>query len=229
MQTILKKFHKKIKDLPPIQRPREKLSQVGVSNLTNAELLAIIMGSGIKGKSVLKISDQILKKFTLSRLDKIKSKQLMQIHGIGQIQAMKIKAAIELGKRASQKQTLIKIDNPEKVFLAVREISHKKQEHTMALYLNARQELIKKKIIAVGNFNSNIIEAREVFGPALTLPASFVILAHNHPSGDINPSQEDIEVTQKLTESATILGINLIDHLIVSQNQYHSFKGKNFL
>lgn len=222
MKLISKIHKKKIQDLPPIQRPREKMAKVGITNLTNVELLAIIMGSGTKGRSVLKIATQILKKFGLTKLNKVKTNNLIKISGIGQVQAIKIKAAIELGKRAIQHQPLIKLNSPEKVFLAVKEITHKKQEHTIALYLNGRQELIKKKTIAIGNFNSNIIEAREVFGPALTLPASFVILAHNHPSGNVIPSNDDIKITKKLIKIGKYLGITLLDNLIVSKKNYYS-------
>lgn len=210
-------------------RPREKFSKIGIHNLTNSELLALIIGFGTKNNSALDIAKKIFKIYPISELSKINYQNLKKFKGIGFIQASKIIAAFELAKRALQNQALTKINTPEKVFQLGRDFSLKKQEYTIAIYLNGRQELIKKKIISMGTANHTLLAAREVFAPALMLPANFVILVHNHPSGLMSPSQNDLDSTQKLQKAAQFLGIEFIDHLIVGKKGYFSFKEAKLL
>ncbi len=214
---------KLIRDLPMSYRPREKLLTSGTSNLTDQELLAIILGSGYKNLGVLNLASKILAKFSVAELSKINIAQLNQFKGIGPAQACKIKASLELGWR-SQQQQIWKIDQPSKVLQLCAELKHKKQEHVYALYLNGQQELIEKRLISLGNFNTNLLDLKSILAPAVNLTSPFIILVHNHPSGDPSPSEADVETTNKLAQAAKLIGVVLLDHLIISPKKYYSMK-----
>jgi len=218
-----------IRDLPNIKKPRERLIHFGANNLTNIELLAILLSSGTKQYSVLNVAKKLLKRFPLEILNKTSLSELISISGIGYAKACTILACLELSNRIHSNRQLMKLNNPQKIFELARDIKDKKKEYTLALYLNGRQELTHKQIISIGSLNYNLLEVRDVFTPALTLPASFVILVHNHPSGDPTASDDDIKVTKKLLKAGEILGINMIDHVIVSFNNYFSFKEENLI
>lgn len=218
------KIQKFIKDLPNTARPRERLQNMGVEGLSTVELIALVLGSGSSSGSVLKTASELHKKFSLQSLGKISQKDLTSISGIGPINAGKIQASIELGKRSLEPTPLEKINSPRAVLQAVGHIRHKKREFAVALYLNGRQELIHKQTISIGGVNFNYLEARDIFGPAMNLPSPYVVLVHNHPSGNTQASNADHEVTHKLLEAGQLLGIQLTDHLIVSNNSYFSFR-----
>jgi len=218
----------KIKDFPRIKRPRERLAAVGIQNLTKVELLAIILSSGTKHGNVLSLARKILKTFPLKELSGIQISDLTKIKGVGQVKAGKILASLELGGRAvggSVKQLL----TPQDVLGEVDDIKSKNREYLVALYLNARHNLLKKQTISIGNLNQSFLEPRDVFAPALILPCSFIILAHNHPSGDSSPSMDDKTLTKHLFKAGELLGIKLVDHIIVSKNDYFSFKEAKLL
>lgn len=218
-----------LKKLPLSQRPRERLEQFGVSNLNNLELLALILTSGNKKQSILKLANQILNKFDIKALQNIQYQQLLAIAGIGQVKAAQLLACLELGKRIYQQSNINKIGNPQIVYQLAKKICHKNQEHTLAFYLNARQELICQELIAVGGLNYNFLEPKTVFAKALILPSSYIILVHNHPSGDVKPSDDDIKITRQLIQAGNLLGIKILDHLIVSPKEYFSFREANLL
>jgi DNA repair protein RadC len=220
---------KTIKDLPKIQRPRERLDVLGISNLTEPELLAIILTSGTKKKNVLTVAKQLLREFPLDALLTASLGDLSKVDGIGKVKAGKIMAGIELGKRALVATSLHVVLTPKEVLHEVKDIENLKQEHLIALYLNARHELLQKQTISVGSLNQAIIEPRDIFSYALLLPSPFIILVHNHPSGDPTASEADIKFTKRLVEAGNLLGIKIIDHIIVTAKDYSSFKEANVL
>lgn len=222
---------KRIKDLNPSLRPLEKLIALGQSNLSDAELLALILSTGKRGQNVVSMSKKILKKFPLTKLSKVDLKQLETVPGIGKTKAARIKAAFELGERAFAPAKLNKavIDSTESILDQIREIADKKQECLLVLYLNARHELLEKEMVGVGNLNTSLIEPKEILARALLSPCAFLILAHNHPSCDPTPSQEDINFTERLQKAAQIMGLTLLDHLIVCPSSYFSFEKNRIL
>ncbi len=220
---------KTIKSLPLHKRPREKLLANGVINLTNEELLAIILGSGYQKNGVLQLASLILRKFPLHQLPIICAKQLCQIKGIGSIQATKILASLELGQRSLSLNKQWKIDKPQKIVSLMADLKNKKQEYCYAFYINGRQELVEKRLLALGGFNTNNLDTRSIFAPAISLACPFLVLMHNHPSGDFQPSQADLLTTAKIKQAAEILDIHLLDHVIISKTGFYSFKEAGLL
>lgn len=217
---------KRIKDLHPSLRPLEKLIALGAENLSNQELLALILGTGKVGQNVVVMAEKILKKFSLKKLVDVKLEQLKTIPGIGKTKATRILATLELGERtfAPAKLHKVIINSTKNILDQVREIADKKQEYLLVLYLNARHELLEKEIVGVGSLNTNLIEPKEIFAKALLYPCAFLILAHNHPSGDPTPSKADIGFTFRIQKAAEIMGLTLLDHLIVCTSSYFSFE-----
>lgn len=214
----------KLKDIPKVDRPRERFLEKGADALSKSELLAILIGSGIKGKNVKQLSEQIVRKFGNKFLD-VTVDNLQEIPGIGEAKALQIVSALALVKRFYEElgpKDNIVLSAQDAVFLTS-EIRDKKKEYLVCLYLNARNVLIKKEVISIGILDKSIIHPREIFGPAVELRAAGVILLHNHPSGDVAPSKQDIEVVNKILEAGKIMGVNVIDFIIVSENSVHSF------
>lgn len=202
---------------------REKLVKVGVKNLSDEELISLVLVSGDTKVAVSSLAKQLLATFPLEKLSSQSVKKLTKISGIGVAKATKIMAAVELGRRSLQPKRE-RVVNPLSVLNHVDHIRRKSREHTICLYLNGRHELLQQETIAIGGLNYSLIEARDVFGPALSLPAASVILIHNHPSGSIQPSEEDLFVTNKLIQAGGLLGVTLLDHLIVTKNSYASLR-----
>ena len=221
----------KIKDLPKIERPREKLIAKGPQNLKDEELLAILLRTGIEGKNVLEIARQILRKYSKKRILKMKYEDLIKIKGINSAKACTILASIELIKRALEvgEETLPKIESIKDVIAQMSYLRDKTREHLAALYLNARNELVFKKHIFVGTLDANIAHPREIFEHALANHAASVILVHNHPSGDPQPSKADLEITKRILEAGKILGVDVLDHIIITKTKAFSFKDKKLI
>jgi DNA repair protein RadC len=221
----------KIKDLPKFERPREKLIKKGVTGLHKEELLAIILRTGIKGKSALRVANDILKKYGDRKLMDVSYQELRNIRGVGPTKAVQIIAAIELGRRLFKNKTEKEayINSPEDVLKEIDHIRENKKENFICLYLDTRNKLIYKETVSIGTLNANLVHPREVFEPAVRNLAAQVILVHNHPSGDSEPSEDDLEITKRLTESGKILGIEVIEHIIVTKGGFLSFKEKNLL
>lgn len=217
-------FMKSIRDLPKIKRPRERLEQVGPDNLTEIELVAILLGSGTKKEHVLEKAQRLLTAFPLHKLTGVTVEELTTKSTLGSVQSGKIIAAIELGKRLFQKSPLVTIRTPTDVCTAVADIREKTQEYLLCLYMNARYELLEKQTIAIGSLNQAIIEPRDIFVSAVRLPASYIVIVHNHPSGDPTPSRDDIRLTLKIQQAGELLGILLVDHIIVTTQMYTSFR-----
>lgn len=214
----------KIKDTPMVDRPREKFLKKGPDALSKSDLLAIILGSGIKGKNVQKLAQQIIKQFSNKFLD-ITVEDLQTVEGIGPAKALQIVSAISLVKRfyEENKTNEIIIKNSKDVLNLTYELRGKKKEYLICLYLNARNVLIKKETISVGLLDKSLLHPREIFHPAVELNSASIILVHNHPSGDSTPSERDKEVVKKIVQAGELMGIPVIDFLITSDNGNYSF------
>ncbi len=230
--VILHKKVAKIKDIPRIDRPREKFLKRGPDSLSKSDLLAIVLGSGIKGKNVQKLAQQVIHRFGKKFLD-IKVDDLLEISGIGQVKALQIVAAISLVRRYFEESgtTDIVIKNSRDVLSLVYDLQDKKKEYLVCLYLNARNALIKKETISVGLLDKTLLHPREIFHPAVELNSASVILIHNHPTGDPSPSEKDKAVVKKIVQAGEIMGISVIDFIITAKNGNYSFheilKGDN--
>jgi len=218
----------KIKDLQKIDLPREKLAKYGSEKLKDYELLAILLGSGIKGLNVLELSKKILELIKKTGVRKITLENLIKIKGLGKAKASQVFAVLELGKR-------LNTDNKSEILSAsdvwnfCADIRSLQREHFVAFYLDTQNCLIERQIISIGTLNSSLVHPREVFEPALFFHAASIIIAHNHPSGELKPSSEDREVTKRLIEAGKIIGIDVIDHIILTKKGYFSFQQKNLL
>lgn len=216
----------KIKDIPVLERPRERLKEVGVNNLTDKELLAIILKTGTKDKNVNDLALDILTKYSLSQLKDITITDLIKIKGIGEVKAIEVITAIELGKRIFLQKTkkLKKLDNAKAIWESSRYLFNGlKQEKFYCYYFNNKQELIEEKLIFMGTINGAVTHTREIFKEAYKVSACSIVCLHNHPSNDITPSKEDILFTERLMRTGTIQGIPVVDHIIVGDDSYYSF------
>lgn len=218
-----------IKDMPENMRPREKFLARGESCLNDAELLAIILGHGTRNMSALDLAQLLLVKYKGIRgLKEVSLEELVQEKGIGVAKAVSIKAAIELGRRVGLDiQTRATIRSPEDVKnIVMEEMRYFDREHFRVMYLDRKGGLLAMEDISVGGLHSSIAHSREVFKNAIKKSANSVILIHNHPSGDVTPSREDIEVTKRLLEAGKIIGIEVLDHIIIGESSYCSLKSK---
>lgn len=214
----------KIKDIPKIDRPRERFLKKGSEALSKSDLLAILLGSGIKGKNVQKLAQQVVNKLGKNFLN-ITIDDLQDISGIGQAKALQIVSAISLVKRyyADEKTNEVIIKNSQDVLSLAYDLREKKKEYLVCLYLNARNVLLKKEIVSIGLLDKTLLHPREIFHPATELNAASVILIHNHPSGDFSPSEKDIQVVEKISQAGEIMGIPVIDFIIISEKGHYSF------
>ncbi|MBI2454183.1 MAG: DNA repair protein RadC [Parcubacteria group bacterium] len=221
----------KIKDLPKFERPREKLIKKGAAALHKAELLAILLRTGIKGKNVLQMANDILLKYGNEKLTKVSYQELRNMRGIGPTKAVQILAALELGKRIykTREEKDVYINSPDDVVKEVNYISENKKENFITLYLDAKNHLIHKETISIGTLNASLVHPREVFEPATKHLAAQIIVVHNHPSGNSEPSEDDLEITRKLVKAGKILGIDVADHIIITKTGFISFKEKNLI
>ncbi len=217
----------RIKDTPQIDRPRERFLKKGPDALSKSNLLAILIGSGIKGKNVQKLSQQIIKRFGKKFLE-VTVEDLKDISGIGQAKALQIVSAISLVKRyhADENTNEIVIKNFKDVLSLTLDLREKKKEHLICLYLNARNVLLKKETISIGIIDKTLLHPREIFYPATELNAASVILVHNHPSGNSSPSKKDKEIVDKISQAGQIMGIPVIDFVVISRNEQYSYFNK---
>jgi len=223
------KIKKKIKDLPKVERPREKLMQYGPEKLSNSELLAILLRSGKKGENVIELANKILKKFSKDELPNLTFNDLKDYSGLGPAKACEIVACFELGKRLLKDKKAEIYLQPKEIWEELKDLRDHKKEHFVIFYLDSRNQEIKRETISIGSLNANLVHPREVFEPAVRHLAAQIILAHNHPSGDSEPSEDDLLLTKRLVEAGKILGIEVIDHIIITKNEFISFKEKNLL
>ncbi|MBN1694851.1 DNA repair protein RadC [candidate division WOR-3 bacterium] len=215
-------------DLPQEDRPRERLKEVGVDNLSIQELLALVVEKGRKGKSVLSVSQNLLARFgNLAKMKEASIEELQEVDGIGFATACKLKAALKLGEKALSKHNKFdyQITTPKDVFeLLKNDMGNKKKEHFKILSLTTRKKLISIDDISIGILDSSLAHPREIFKPAIQNSAASIILVHNHPSGDPTPSKDDIKMTERLIEAGKIIGIEIDDHVIISDNLFASLR-----
>ena len=215
-----------LKDIPKEERPRERFIKYGVDNLSVSELISIILNTGTKDLSVIDLSNTILKTISdISDLKFLTLNKLKNIQGIGEVKAIKLLCALELGKRVyfDKKMLKIKMNNSTRIYDFMKDkFKDNKQEYFYALYLDSKKNLIDHKLLFLGTLNKSIVHPREIFKYAYLLSASSIICIHNHPSGDTEPSIEDIQITKTLIEIGKLQDIKVIDHIIIG-NDYFSF------
>jgi len=223
--------YSRIRDLNKDEKPREKLLSLGVSNLTDVELLALLIGTGGKDKSAIDIAREIINKCgDLSGLIQYDLNKLLEHKYVNTAKAAVIKSAIEISNRINHPRAprLTKITKPEEVYKSIKNtFSGKNKECLLLLSIDSRNKLISQDIISIGSINETIVSPREIFSTALNKNAACIIIAHNHPSNDPNPSKEDIIVTERIAKLGKEMNIPLLDHLIVTENNFISMKQLN--
>lgn len=223
----------RIKDIEASKRPREKMMLEGIENLSNEELLAILINTGSKETSAIGLSSRILSKSNgIKGLVEMDLNSLQEIKGIGPAKATTIFAAMELSRRISKvigKQRF-EINSPQSIAqLFMEELRYKNKEVVKVLLLDTKNNIISDTIVSEGSLNASIVHPREVYLEAIKRSANKIVVVHNHPSGDPNPSNEDLKITQRLQESGKILGIELLDHIIIGDGVYCSLRELNYI
>jgi DNA repair protein RadC len=215
---------KKIRDLPSCDRPREKLAKRGADALTETELIALLLGRGIRGRDIFLLAADVARR--LKEMNGVPTyESLLEVEGVGSAKACQIMACFELARRYQERDLRgCRIASPDDVLPLVAEWRDRKQEYFICLTLNGAGEVIERRCVTVGLLNQSLVHPREVFAEAITDRAASVILVHNHPSGTLDPSSQDIAITRQLSEAGSILGIRVLDHLIVTKRGYVSLK-----
>ncbi|WP_338656881.1 RadC family protein [Sporosarcina psychrophila] len=222
-----------IRDVHIADRPRERLIRQGAESLSNQELIAILLRTGTKQESVLVLANRILSSFDkIQDLKDATIEELMLVKGVGKAKAVQILAAAEVGKRMYRKHSegRYTIRSPEDAAAyLMTDMASLNQEHFVVLFLNVKNEVLHKQTIFIGSLNSSIVHPREIFREAVKRSAASIVVAHNHPSGNPSPSPEDIEVTKRLIEAGSIMGIEVLDHVIIGDHQFLSLKEKGYM
>lgn len=223
--------HYKMKELSPEQRPYEKCLHSGPETLTDRELLAVILRSGTKGISSLELADDILSSVHgtsgLLGIHHLSVSELMEMKGIGQVKAIQIKCIGELSKRISMLSARKMLDFQDPQTIAdyyMEQMRHCEQEEMICMMLNTKNQLIGEQLISLGTVNASLVSPRDLILAAFRYHAVYIILVHNHPSGNPNPSQEDILLTQRMSQSCSLVDIPLLDHIIIGDRKYISFR-----
>ncbi len=221
-------FPRAVRELPAAERPRERLRHHGAAALSSAELLAITLRTAAGGENVLVLAQRLLAELNgLPGLVNATVGQLIQIRGIGPVKAVEIKAALELGRRtlAPAATERARVTSPaDAANLLIPEMMFLEQEHLRVILLNTRNYVLKAPTLYVGSLNTSVIRVGEVFRAAIRENAAAIIVVHNHPSGDPTPSPEDVRVTRELARAGQLLGIDLLDHIVIGQQQFVSLK-----
>jgi len=219
---------KKMKDLPALDRPREKIAHKGVQALTDAELIEAIIGRGLPGRDVRAIARDI--DLLLSDpAGQVGYGDLLEIEGAGPARAAQVMACLELGRRRYGKDEAVKIRAPEDVLPLISQYRDKPQEHFICISLSGAGEVIATRVITIGILNHSLVHPREVFAGAITDRAASVVCVHNHPSGSLEASPQDIAITRQLQEAGALLGIQLLDHIVVTKAGFSSLKEKGLV
>lgn len=222
-----------LRDVPSEERPRERMQQFGAQALSNAELLAILLRTGTYAESAVRLAQKVLiEAGSLRNLVDMNMEQLMTIKGIGSAKALQIQASIELGRRLARTtmSDTITIRSPQDVSTYLMEdLRYLQKEHFVCLFLNTKNHVIGKETLSMGSLNASIVHPREVFRAAIKRSSASIICVHNHPSGDPTPSPEDIQMTARLVEAGQIIGIEVLDHIILGDQNFVSLKEKGFM
>ena len=218
---------KTLKQLHKDDKPREKLVSKGVQALRNDELLAVLLGSGVQGKDVRKLAKEIVSMMD-DNFDNLSLDKLCDIHGLGIAKASQILASIELSKRYLIRSNK-RMTSARDVYDELKAFSTKTQEHFLSITLDGASHIINTRTVFIGTLNQSIVHPREVFADAISDRAAGIIIAHNHPSGTLEASRADIQITQRLKEVSKLVGIELLDHVILSKQGYYSFSDEGLL
>lgn len=221
----------RIKDLPPSERPRERLLMYGTNKLSNTELLAVLIRTGNKTESALDIAKKMLAETTLLELAKLSAQEIASKFGIGLASSCTLCAAFEIAKRISEEREYVpeQVQSPaDAARIARRYIVDESKENFITIYLNGKNRIVKAETTSVGISNMSIVEPREIFSKALLLKASGIIIAHNHPSGETEPSEEDIKLTRRIKEGCALLNLALLDHIVLGKG-HTSLREKGLL
>lgn len=225
--------YRRLKDLPEDLLPRERLFQHGPEALSNREILAILLRTGLKGENVLDIAERILTEAGgLAGLARMSVHEMTQLRGLGTAKASELKAALEIGKRSVSSNPIVRpvVNSPQDIaHLVMEEMRYFDREHFRVVSLSTKNHVLGISSISVGSLNSSLVHPRECFKEAIRRNSNAIILIHNHPSGDPTPSREDIEVTKRLRDGGEILGIEVLDHVIIGDNRYISLKERGIL
>jgi len=222
-----------VRELPPDERPRERLKRLGPEALTNSELIAILFRTGSRKSGAQDVAQRLLARFgDLERLARASLEELCEVEGVGQVKAMEVKAALELGKRLAgftgeEKPVIRSPEDASALFMS--EFTGLDKEHFRAVLLNTKNHVLKTVEISVGSLDASLVHPRECFKPAVAASAASIILLHNHPSGDPEPSADDIAITKRLKEAGKTLGIDVLDHIIFGQGTFVSLKKRGIL
>jgi DNA repair protein RadC len=218
-------------DIPRRARPREKMIQGGARGLSHVELLAVILGTGTRKENVLRIAERLVRRYGVAAMPALTVREWAGNPGIGQARGCKLAALFELARRiekASSREAP-RIGGPAEVYAQVKDLGHAKKEHLLGLYLDSQNHLLARETISIGSLNTTRTHPREILHPAITHLALGFILVHNHPSGTLTPSSDDIEFTRAIGRAGELMGIPLYDHVIVSASGYVSLKEKGLL
>jgi DNA repair protein RadC len=210
-----------IREMPKVEQPREKLKNFGVKQLTDEELIALLISSGSKENGIKNITNAVIK--ILDQKGELSLNDLNKIKGLGLAKSSQLCAALELGRRKIEKRNR-QIIEPEDVHKVVRHYATREQELFLSVAINCAHEILAIDVASMGTINQCIVHPREVFSNAIKNRAVAIIICHNHPTGNLNPSLNDLNITRRLIECGKILGIEIIDHLIFSEDEYHSMK-----
>ncbi len=218
----------RIKDISSENRPRERMIKSGVSSLSDAELLAVLMKTGTREENVIDMSNRLISKYGASRLSSCSLKELQEIKGIGKAKGCQIIALFEFARRHSNTvSSKSPVKSAKDVFDIIRpKIAYLEKEHFAVLMLDTKNRPIKEEIVSIGTLNASIVHPREIFRSAIKEGANSVIIAHNHPSGDPKPSVADRKITEDLISAGDIIGIKVLDHVIIGKDNYWSFNGE---
>ncbi|MEA4902345.1 RadC family protein [Desulfitobacterium sp.] len=225
--------YRRLKDLSEDLLPRERLFQFGAETLSNKEILAILLRTGLKGENVLDFAERLLSEAGgIAGLARMSVHDLTQLHGLGQAKAAELKAALELGRRSVSAEPMTRpvINSPQDVaHLVMEEMRYLDREHFRIVSLSTKNHVLGISSVSIGSLNSSLVHPRECFKEAIRRNSNAIILLHNHPSGDPTPSREDIDVTKRLADGGKILGIEVLDHVIIGDNRYISLKERGIL
>lgn len=210
--------------------PRNRLLQEGLSALNDAELLALMFGTGSRGAPAVQLAERLLVARGLTGLSTTDPQDLCVERGIGPAKAAQIAACFELGRRRyGRDEGVVLIKGPEDVYAATSDLRGARKEHFVTFHLNARNQVIARETVSIGSLNASIVHPREVYEPALRNSAASIILVHNHPSGETDPSDDDLALTRRLVSVGDLLGIAIVDHIIVSRRGFTSFKQQGYI